>query len=347
MIPNMRPNVFTSCSIIKTQAGHTYPAIGIVAQSTVAEQALKINKLSSLSHARQLYGEESAITCMASAVLQSIDTDIYAISVVNNADIPTAFKKLLPNKDVYCIAVDTSSYGTISVLNKSLTDNGGSDGLKLCICSASALTVSQVVAMANSINSPRVIVSAPHIYLPFTGTDISPALVAAMITKGELITSNLAGCVAAGKYHTSASLSEQDINTLLYNGITVLEKSSEGFQLIRGVTTSTKNPSNKQEQDNTYRDISVVYALDRVTSRVSLVLKDQIKITTSSQGSLGALLTSVVSELERLKKARLLADYKKPSIRLDSSDSSICLVELSVTLSQGVNQIYLSLNITL
>ncbi len=164
-----------------------------------------------------------------------------------------------------------------------------------------------------------------------------------MISSNKTPTSNLAGKLVNGEYLLKTNLTESEKNSLLYNGVNVYEQSGDKIELIRAVTTKTKTNG---EIDNTYRDLSVITTLDHVTSSLKSLLQKRLSGTTKT-ATLGAILTIVVCELISMKNEGIISDFQSPIVRYSDTDRSICIVEASVSLAQGVNQIFLNLNIGL
>lgn len=346
MIPNMRPNVFTSFNIVKKVKENKTKPIGLVCKHTSEKvNPSVIAKVSNLKDTISLFGDSSSTYAFCKSIFENIECDIYVIGVHENdkEEYKKALDMLLKNQEIYCIVSD---YNPIEIINHMKSRFENLDfccGRKFFI--ANLPSNEKSLEFAKKANCSRILISYPCIRIPFNECDVSNGLLAALISKGDLIKSNLAGQKVKGEYFINEDLTEEQKNELLYNGVTIFENSSNEVEVIRVVTTNMFNENG--EKDNTYRDISVVYSIDVVFNSITSLLKKRLNGITSTATSLGSILTLVICELNTLKENSIIADYKRPLIRLDETDKSICIVELSVLLSQGVNQIYINLNINL
>lgn len=346
MIPNMRPNVFTTCNIIEKPPENHYKAIGIIGKRTTESNApLEIKKVKSIEHAISLFGDSSNITAYAISIWQNVACEVHAIEV-NDGDInqyKEAVDKFLKQEEIYCVVSDTNTIPLINHMKTRLENDNFCVNQKLCICNLDPNE--NAISIAQTTNCSRILIAYPDISIPFRSPNVSNGLLAAAISKGELIKSNLAGARLKGTYLFNQKLTEEMKNELLYWGVTVLEPIGSELEIIRAVTTKTINQLG--DKDNTYRNISVVHALDTVSQSLTSFLKKRLNGITSATSSLGSILTLVICELSTLKQDGIISDYERPIVRLDQNDPSICMIEVSVLLAQGVNQIYINLNINL
>lgn len=346
MIPNMRPNVFTTCNIIKKIQEKQYKAIGIVACRYNASSApLEIKKIESAQQVFTLFNEYSNIATYAIAMEQNVPCEMYVIDVNENDlnQYKQAIDLLLKQENIYCVISDFNPPELISHMKARLEDDNFCVSQKLCVCNANQSQ--DVLLTAKAANCSRMLIAYPNIALPFREADVANALLAAAITKGDFLKSNLTGVRFNGTYFVNQELTDEKKNELLYKGVTVLESIGNDVEVIRSVTTKTLNQLG--EKDHTYRDISVIHALDTVSEALTSLLKKRLNGITTASSSLGSILTLVICELNALKQDGIISNYERPVVRLDENDPSICIIEVSVLLAQGVNQIYINLNINL
>lgn len=346
MIPNMRPNVFTSCNIVKKVKENKTKPIGLVcSHSSEKVNPSTIAKVENLEDVISLFGDNSSTYAFCKSIFNNTKCDIYVIGVHENdkEEYKKALDIFLKNKDIYCIVSDYNPIEIINHMKNQFESLNFCCGRKFFI--ANVPSNEKPLEVAKQANCSRILISYPCIRTPLNECDISNALLAALISKGDLIKSNFAGQKVKGEYYIKEDLTEEQKNELLYNGVTVFENISNEVEVIRSVTTNTFNQNG--EKDSTYRDISVVYSIDFVFNSITDLLKKRLNGITSTATSLGSILTLVICELNTLKENSIIADYQRPVIRLDENDKSICIIELSVILSQGVNQVYINLNINL
>lgn len=165
------------------------------------------------------------------------------------------------------------------------------------------------------------------------------AAVAAMLAVGE----------AMDSYHSRPLegieqlelLSEQEIETLLGDGVTVLEMADGQAECIRCVTTRTGN-----EEDRTFSSVNVVMMIDEIIRAVRERLSEMLK-----GKRVGFSQDSVVSQaavvLDEKKQQGLITSFEPPVAYVQKEDPSVCVVELEFDLAAVFSRIYLTAHISI
>ena len=167
------------------------------------------------------------------------------------------------------------------------------------------------------------------------------AAVAAMLAVGE----------AMDSYHSRPlegieqlePLSEQEIETLLGDGVTVLEMADGQAECIRCVTTRTRTGN---EEDRTFSSVNVVMMIDEIIRAVRERLSEMLK-----GKRVGFSQDSVVSQaavvLDEKKQQGLITSFEPPVAYLQKEDPSVCVVELEFDLAAVFSRIYLTAHISI
>lgn len=341
----MRPGVFTSYSIepmFKTNRGR---GIGIIAKSVVTQGS--VQKLSTLAQAKLLFGEDSALNPMIKilkVIFSSCDCPIYAISATDSsvAAYYSAFEKLANTKDVYVICADIVS----ATLNKqistrllALAQNGSE---KLAIFGEK--TKAEASTAAKNVSCERVCITYPQVFYKEEGVNLAPAIMASFIAKADNYFSNLNGESVSGSLKVSVAETEENIDSLIKDGVCVFEQKGNFVELIRGVTSAAYKADGITRND--FLNICVILTADLVIPELRSLLKERINNARNSTASLSAILALVTCKLEDFTELGYLSSYEMPSVYLKDGDQSVCVVEVNFVLLQGINQIYLSAKIS-
>lgn len=341
METSMRPGVFTSYNVTNLRTSLKGRAIGIVGRSTksIPNNMPEIMQPITILEAEKAYGSMSNIVGLIETVMDNLQCNVYSIGVeLNNMEhYKLALDKLIELEDVYCIVSDSLEV-EFALYAKSRLPLG--NGPKLYI--APVPPDANVAEYASSINCERIALSYPVIKKPLNFSDISPALLASLISLNPSSTMFLSGRQVLGIYRFYGFPTEAQKNAYIKGGVCVFEAIGEQVQLIRGVSSKTRTDGGVL--DNTYRDLAVITGLDEINVALSTVLKQRIQ---GAAGiiSLEAINSIVLSELIGFKDRGTISNFLPPLIVPSSEDPSICIITLCITLRHTVNQIYLNLNI--
>lgn len=170
---------------------------------------------------------------------------------------------------------------------------------------------------------------------------VCAAAVASMLAVGE----------AMDSYHSHPlegveqleQLSEQEIETMLGGGVTVLEMADGQAECIRCVTTRTFTGT---EEDRTFSSVNVVMMIDEIIRAVRERLSEMLK-----GKRVGFSQDSVVSQaavvLDEKKQEGLITSFEPPVAYVQKEDPSVCVVELEFDLAAVFSRIYLTAHISI
>ena len=180
----------------------------------------------------------------------------------------------------------------------------------------------QAAQTAKSLNCERMVLCCQKAGMKEESLTVCAAAVAAMLAVGE----------AMDSYHSRPlegieqlePLSEQEIETLLGDGVTVLEMADGQAECIRCVTTRTRTGN---EEDRTFSSVNVVMMIDEIIRAVRERLSEMLK-----GKRVGFSQDSVVSQaavvLDEKKQQGLITSFEPPVAYVQKEDPSVCVVEL-------------------
>ena len=108
--------------------------------------------------------------------------------------------------------------------------------------------------------------------------------------------------------------------------------------VVRGVTTRTTTGS---VSDSTWRELTTILVVDDVIPGVRNALR--AKNTAQTRG---AVRSQVILELERKLASEIITGYGEVTVQPLEEAPTVCLVTFSFTVAHGLNQIWLSAQIT-
>ena len=153
----------------------------------------------------------------------------------------------------------------------------------------------------------------------------------------------LGGAVLRGIPALAARYGESDVDALLQGGVTPVELVGGVCSVIRGVTTRTKTGG---AADPTWRELTTILVVDDVVPGVREALRAKFARAKNTAQTREAVRSQVILELEGKVAAEVIAGYGEVTAQALAEDPTVCLVTFSFTVAQGLNQIWLSAQIT-
>lgn len=332
---NLRPGAFITHDVIAKTMPYKAKSIAIIAQGGTH---LVPKKLATPADTEKAFPTSCNAKKMIAFVQERVFCDIVAVGITDTdvKSYKSAIDLILADNTAYLIVTDFESEELIAYANSQIKTLA-KDKLFISGCESQL----DVPTFAKSINSERVCLTAPAIYDASYKIDYSPLFLAIMLASSESLSSNLAGEKISSPLFIEQTLSEAEVNSYLYNGVSVFESVGDSVYLIRAMTTRTLDEGGNYEC--TYRNICAVVAADMVKQSLTTLLTKQIS-STNPVASTGVVQTIIVGELERLIERKLITSYAPPVVALDEVDTSICKISVNVGIMQSINQIYLHIN---
>lgn len=210
-----------------------------------------------------------------------------------------------------------------------------------------APTLTQLTARAAELNSERMVLVGPDVYLPGEETAAGGCMAAAALA-GVLASQTdpalpVNGAALSGLAGASAGYSETELDSLILGGVTVVESAGGAVEVIRGVTTRTKTGG---AADATYRELNTILIIDDVIPAIRDGLRARFSRAKNNQTTRSAIRSQVVVELEDRVAREIIDGYQDLTVTASASDPTVCLVEFGFTVTKGLNRIHLTAHIS-
>ena len=153
----------------------------------------------------------------------------------------------------------------------------------------------------------------------------------------------LNGAEIRGLGGLSAAYSDDEIDQLVQGGVTPLECVAGTVSPVRGITTRTTTGG---AEDTTWRELTTILIVDDVVPAVRRALRSKFSRAKNTAQSRGAIRSQVIVELEKKVTEEIIDSYGEVTVQASEDDPTVCLVEFSFAVAHGLNQIYLTVHIT-
>ena len=153
----------------------------------------------------------------------------------------------------------------------------------------------------------------------------------------------LGGAELQGISALEKRLDESEVDALIRGGVTPVERVGGSCWVIRGVTTRTKTG---QASDQTGRDLTTILVVDDVIPGVREALRARFPRAKNTAQTRGAVQSLVVEVLERKLAAEVITGYDAVEVTALADEPGICLVTFGFTVTHGMDQIWLSAEVT-
>ena len=92
--------------------------------------------------------------------------------------------------------------------------------------------------------------------------------------------------------------------------------------------------------------MTTILIVDDLIPSVRNSLRSKFTRTKNTAQTRSAIRSQVIVELEKKKKAEIIDEYGDVTVTASEDDPTVCLVEFSFAVAHGLNQIYLTVHIT-
>ena len=151
-------------------------------------------------------------------------------------------------------------------------------------------------------------------------------------------------CVMFSRYSSRVRFHPEDgMKVLVRGGVSPLESTAGTVSPVRGITTRTTTGG---AADTTWRELTTILIVDDVIPAVRSALRSRFSRTKNTAQSRSAIRSQVIVELEKKLSAQIIESYGEVTVTASADDPTVCLVEFSFGVAHGLNQIYLTVHIT-
>lgn len=312
-------------------------AVGIVAKSYA--QTGKVYEISSIEDILSEFGNQGIMYDMCRLALINGTSKIFAVSVGedDNPDYETAFSLLSNNSYVKVVVCDSNDLSVHTLLKNSVLSSSNNEFERIGIVSCSnSDTPSE---WAGNFDSERIVLIAQNSIDDegnVQNSSLLSAALAGVICSEINPAAPISGKPIRGIYALSTNISEDDINSFINVGITPIEVYDYSASIICAVTSKKYDSGD----DKVFSSLNSIIIFDDVISSVRKLLRKQFIGTLNNSKNCVSISTQVTIELEKKLLMGIIGAYEPPVVTISSSDNSTCLVDLSFSMSRGLNQIF-------
>ena len=339
-----RPGVYSAYEISSViRAGSRSGVVALAAVST-GGTAGELCSLTSYSQAVEAFGQEDPMTLLAKLLLANGAARVLAVPVAEGGSYEAAFSLLAAQEGVKVMVCDSQDLAVQQALGAAVAEASGLRRERIAVVpGGDGETVAQLLQRAGDLNSERVVLTAPSAQ----GTTLAGAQVAAAVAGAICAQSDpaipLGGAQLRGISGLERAFGEGDLDLLIQGGVTPVEMTAGSAWVVRGVTTRTRTAG---VSDQTWRDLTTVLVVDDVIPAIRQSLQARFRRTKNTQQVRSAIRSQVILELENRKGAEIITDYGEVEVSPLEEDPSVCLVTFGFQVAHGLNQIWLSAQIT-
>ena len=343
-----RPGVYSSydASTVVT-AGRGGKVVGVAAkaaQGTVGEVVLLTNYTGGL----EAFGEDTApgMSTLLRLLFSNGAGMVAAVRVADaSPDYAAAFAAL--GKVEAQILVCDSGELTVQQSLRTAVENASTQRReRIAVVGGDEMSVTELVERAGALNSERMVLVGPDA-LDESGETLpgifAAAALAGVIAAGTDPAVPLNGARLSALGGLTEEYGDNDIDILVRGGVTPLESVGGIVSPVRGITTRTKTGG---AADTTWRELTTILIVDDLIPTIRAALRSRFARTKNTARGRSAIRSQVIVELEKKVAAEIIDSYGEVTVSALEEDPTVCLVEFSFAVAHGLNQIYLTVHIT-
>ena len=260
-------------------------------------------------------------------------------------DYEAAFEAL-GKREVQIVVCDSASAEVHQSLRTAVEAASGVRKERIAVVGGDGDTAAELVTRATALNSERMVLVGPNV-LDKNGTALpgvfAAAAVAGAVAAGKDPAVPLNGAELNGLGGLAADYDDNEIDLLVRGGVTPLESIGGIISPVRGITTRTTTAG---ATDTTWRELTTILIVDNIIPAVRASLRSKFARAKNTARGRSAIRSQVIVELEKKVAAEIIDSYGDVTVTADPDDPTVCLVEFGFAVAHGLNQIYLTVHIT-
>ena len=216
---------------------------------------------------------------------------------------------------------------------------------RIAVVGGSGLKASELVERAAELNSERMVLVGPDLV---RGEGTLPGVFASAALAGAIASGTdpaipLNGAELSGLEGLTEDYTDNDIDLLVRGGVTPLESVGGVISPVRGITTRTTTGG---AADSTWRELTTILIVDDIIPSIRTALRSRFSRAKNTARGRSAIRSQVIVELEKKVAAEIIDSYGEVTVNALEEDPTVCLVEFGFAVAHGLNQIYLTVHMT-
>ena len=216
---------------------------------------------------------------------------------------------------------------------------------RIAVVGGSGLKASELVERAAELNSERMVLVGPDLV---RGEGTLPGVFASAALAGAIASGTdpaipLNGAELSGLEGLTEDYTDNDIDLLVRGGVTPLESVGGVVSPVRGITTRTTTGG---AADSTWRALTTILIVDEIIPSIRTALRSRFSRAKNTARGRSAIRSQVIVELEKKVAAEIIDSYGEVTVNALEEDPTVCLVEFGFAVAHGLNQIYLTVHMT-
>lgn len=343
LISNQRPGVYSRYDI---SSAYTAPQSGgyaaVVAKATGGEVGT-LYTFTTLAQLGEVFSPDqdgAALRGCAEILLRSGVSQMYAVAVAE--DYPAAFDLVSGLENVTALVCDCEKPEQLAAMKASVDKSAGALRERVGYCGLAG--TQGATEAATALNSERMVLCCPAVAVS-GGTQRHAAYGAAALA-GRVLAQNDCTYNFSGepldRVEAPERLPEEDVQSLLACGVTVLEQSGGQVECVRALTTRTRSGG---ETDYALRGLNTILYIDSVMQGIRASLRASLRGVQLTTRSLHSIQSQVVVELAEKADRGVIESFDTPKVYSDKSDPTVCVVELAFHVAHVISQIHVTAHI--
>ena len=330
-------------------AGRGNKTVGVAAKAlrgTVGEAVV----LTGYTAGVAAFGEETVpgMSAILRLLFANGAATIVAVRVADHgalSDYEAAFETL-GKQDVQIVVCDSADLAVQQALRTAVETASDQRKERIAVVGGDGDTAAELVARAAGLNSERMVLVGPDV-MDSKGNALAgvfaAAAVAGVLADGRDPAIPQNGAEVKGLGGLAETYSDNDIDLLVRGGVTPLESIAGVVSPVRGITTRTTTGG---AADATWRELTTILIVDDVIPALRSSLRSKFARAKNTARSRSAIRSQVIVELEKKVAAEIIDSYGEVTVTASAEDPTVCLVEFGFAVAHGLNQIYLTVHIT-
>lgn len=357
MMMHERPGVYSAYDASSAVSSGRAPKIVGAAARAARGTVGKAVTVTSYAAGVEIFGEDTA-PGMSTLLRLLFSNGASAVTAVRVADTPEsggeaqvladyqAAFAALGKENVQIVVCDSAALAVQQALRSAVTEASAGRRERIALVGGSGEDPAALVERAKALNSERMVLVGPD-PLDASGKTLpgvfAAAAVAGAVAAGRDPAVPLNGTELKGLGGLSQEYGDNDIDLLVRGGVTPLETAAGVISPVRGITTRTKTD---EAADATWRELTTILIADDIIPAVRDALHSKFSRTKNTARNRSAIRSQVIVELEKKAAAEIIDSYGEVSVAASADDPTVCLVEFGFAVAHGLNQIYLTVHIT-